>query len=84
MAKEPYTAARIGEVVARLRTIAARLEAVRVAMQVLHVEAIDVDKSAYATRSMAHLEDFSDHAARDLRKRKPAVDLGAFLPKSAV
>jgi hypothetical protein len=81
MAKRPFTTKDLTQLADRLRAQAASLDAISVAMRVIRVEKMPIDKASYMRRSIDHIEDFLGHATRELRIAQPGLDVAGLMPQ---
>lgn len=68
--KEPYTSARMGAVLDRIREQSGRLSGLARAMDDAKIESIVVDGHAMLMRGLNQIENFLDNASRAVREAK--------------
>lgn len=83
MAKDEFDQAEIGKLSARLMLIAVRLNALKSAMEVHGVKALQLDRSAAARATVTTLDDFVDYARIAIRKQVDGIDVDQLFTAAA-
>ncbi|MEX2175753.1 MAG: hypothetical protein WD872_15420 [Pirellulaceae bacterium] len=72
--KEPYSKARLGSVIERVKEQTAKLAALSRAMDDAHVNSVAIDGHAMLLRGLNQIENFVDNASRAVREAKLAKE----------